>query len=75
MPNATAERNGTMSQTAQRHEISGCNGQARPALDVCYGQIGNRQWRRGSRGLGHVDELIQSDIAIAERQMINQKWL
>jgi hypothetical protein len=37
MPNATAERNRTMSQTAERHEISG---KARPALDACYGQIG-----------------------------------
>jgi len=40
MPNATAERIRTMSQTAERHEISGGNGQARPALDACYGQIG-----------------------------------
>jgi hypothetical protein len=40
MPDATAERNRTMSQTAERHEISGSNGQARPALDARYGQIG-----------------------------------
>ena len=31
-----------MSQTAERHEISGSDAQAqpRPALDACYGQIG-----------------------------------
>ena len=40
MPNTTAERDRTMSQTAERHEVSGSNGQARPALDACYGQIG-----------------------------------
>jgi hypothetical protein len=40
MPNTTAERDRTMSQTAERHEVSGRNGQARPALDACYGQIG-----------------------------------
>jgi hypothetical protein len=40
MPNATAERNRTMSQASERHEISGSSGQARPALDACYGQIG-----------------------------------
>jgi hypothetical protein len=40
MPNATAERNRTMSQTPERHEISGSSGEARPALDACYGQIG-----------------------------------
>jgi hypothetical protein len=42
MANAPAERNGTMSQTAERHEISGSAAQAqpRPALDACYGQIG-----------------------------------
>ena len=40
MPNATAARNGTMSQIAERREISGSDAQARPALDACYGQIG-----------------------------------
>jgi hypothetical protein len=48
MPNATAERNRTMSQTAERDEISGSDAQPRPAqteptspaLDACYGQIG-----------------------------------
>ena len=40
MPNATAQGNRTMSQTAEPHEISGSNGQPRPALDACYGQIG-----------------------------------
>lgn len=40
MPNATAERDRTMSQTPERHEISEGNGQARPALDARYGQIG-----------------------------------
>jgi hypothetical protein len=29
-----------MSQTAEGHEISGSNAEARPALDACYGQIG-----------------------------------
>lgn len=42
MANATAERNGTMGQTAEGREISGSGApaQARPALDACYGQIG-----------------------------------
>jgi len=42
MANATAERNATMGQTAEPHEISGSDAQAqpRPALDACYGQIG-----------------------------------
>jgi hypothetical protein len=42
MANATAERNGTMSQTPERREISGSDAQAqpRPALDARYGQIG-----------------------------------
>jgi hypothetical protein len=40
MPNATAEHDRTMSQMPERHEISGSNGQDRPALDACYGQIG-----------------------------------
>jgi hypothetical protein len=48
MRNVTAERNKTMSQTAERDEISGSDAQARsgqteptsPALDACYGEIG-----------------------------------
>jgi hypothetical protein len=47
MRNATAERNETMSQTAERDEISGSGahqsthaGPPSPALDACYGQIG-----------------------------------
>jgi hypothetical protein len=40
MLNATAERHKTMSQTPERHEISGSNVQDRPALDARYGQIG-----------------------------------
>jgi hypothetical protein len=40
MPNATAEHHKTTSQTPERHEISGSNVQARPALDARYGQIG-----------------------------------
>lgn len=40
MPNATAERDRAMSQTPERHEISGSNGQDQPALDARYGQIG-----------------------------------
>jgi hypothetical protein len=42
MANATAERNGTMSQTAEGREISSSDApaQPRPALDACYGQIG-----------------------------------
>jgi hypothetical protein len=42
MANAPAERNGTMSQTAEGREISGggAPAQPRPALDACYGQIG-----------------------------------
>nr|UXE45826.1 hypothetical protein Hi04_10k_c5342_00005 [uncultured bacterium] len=42
MANGTAERNRTMSQAAERGQISGSNAQAqsRPALDACYGQIG-----------------------------------
>ena len=46
MRNATAERDGTMSQTAERDEISGSGAhqstgaETAPALDACYGQIG-----------------------------------
>ena len=40
MPNVTAARNGTMSQPAEGHEISGSDAQVRPALDARYGQIG-----------------------------------
>jgi hypothetical protein len=45
MPDMTAKTNRTMSQTAERHEISGSDGQAQsaqspPALDARYGQIG-----------------------------------
>ena len=43
MRNATAERNRTTSQTAERDEISGSAAQPQPtspALDSCYGQIG-----------------------------------
>jgi len=42
MAKGTAEHNGTMSQAAERGQISGSNAQAqsRPALDACYGQIG-----------------------------------
>jgi hypothetical protein len=42
MANTTAERNGTMSQTAEGREISGsvAPAQPRPALDAWYGQIG-----------------------------------
>ncbi len=48
MPDVTAKTNRTMSQTAERHEISGSDGQAQsaqsaqspPALDARYGQIG-----------------------------------
>jgi hypothetical protein len=40
MPNATAERNRTTSQTAEPREISGSSAQAEPALDARYGQIG-----------------------------------
>jgi hypothetical protein len=56
MRNATAERNGTLSQTAERDEISGSDAkgssgrdtspaqaspaQAPPALDARYGEIG-----------------------------------
>ncbi len=45
MPDVTAKTNRTMSQTAERHQIPGSDGQAqsvqsRPALDARYGQIG-----------------------------------
>jgi hypothetical protein len=42
MANATAERKGTTSQTAEEREISGSDApaQPRPALDARYGQIG-----------------------------------
>jgi hypothetical protein len=46
MRNATAERDGTMSQIAERDEISGSGAhqstgaEKAPALDACYGQIG-----------------------------------
>jgi len=47
MRNATAEGNGTMSQTVERDEISGSGAHqstdsppTRPALDARYGQIG-----------------------------------
>ena len=40
MPNATAERDETMSQPPEKHEISGNDVQAQPALDSRYGQIG-----------------------------------
>jgi hypothetical protein len=40
MPNTTAERNRTMSQRPEQHEISGSNTEAQPALDSLYGQIG-----------------------------------
>jgi hypothetical protein len=45
MANATAERDRTISQMAERDEISGSDAQARPvqaspALAACYGQIG-----------------------------------
>jgi hypothetical protein len=45
MANATAERNGTISQIVESDEISGSGAQTRPdqaspALDACYGQIG-----------------------------------
>ena len=40
MPNATAERDETMSQPPEKREISGSNIQAQPALDSRYGQIG-----------------------------------
>jgi hypothetical protein len=47
MGNATAERNQTTSQTAERDEISGSSAHqstpakpTTPTLDACYGQIG-----------------------------------
>ena len=42
MANATAERQRTMSQMAERGEISGSDApaQPRPALDARYGKIG-----------------------------------
>jgi len=40
MPNVTAARDGTMSQPAEGHEISGSDAQVQPTLDARYGQIG-----------------------------------
>ncbi len=45
MPDVTTKTNRTMSQTAERQQISGSDGQAQssqsgPALDARYGQIG-----------------------------------
>jgi hypothetical protein len=40
MPNSTAERDRTTSQTPEQHETSSTSAQTQPALDSRYGQIG-----------------------------------
>lgn len=40
MPDATAEMNRTMRQTAELRKVSGASSPNEPALDACYGQIG-----------------------------------
>jgi len=52
MPNATAERDETMSQPPEKREISGSNIQAQPALDSRYGQIGISAVAAGARYQG-----------------------
>jgi hypothetical protein len=40
MPNATADRNKTISQTPEQPEISGSSAPTQPTLDSHYGRIG-----------------------------------